>query len=84
MQLLAERYGFWNDDLPHPDPFHGQLAVDNPVTGKSNHGGIGALRHETLASAERQISGYERVLHRRGMKITSKPKKLQVRACDAV
>lgn len=47
MQLLAERYGFWNDDLPHPDPFHGQLAVDNPVTGKSNHGGIGALRHET-------------------------------------
>lgn len=33
MQLLGERYGFRND-LPHSDPFHGQLAVDNPVTGK--------------------------------------------------
>jgi len=38
----------------------------------------------SLASAKRQISGYARVLHRRGMKITSKPKKLQVRAYDAV
>lgn len=34
MQLLAERYRFWDDDVPHTDPFHGQLAVDNPVTGK--------------------------------------------------
>jgi hypothetical protein len=21
MQLLAERYGFWTDDIPHPGPF---------------------------------------------------------------
>jgi hypothetical protein len=34
MQLLAERYGFWDDDEPHPDPFNGQLAVNNPVAGK--------------------------------------------------
>jgi hypothetical protein len=25
MQLLAERYRFWDDDIPHPDPFHGRL-----------------------------------------------------------
>lgn len=25
MRLLVERYGFWTDDIPHPDPFHGQL-----------------------------------------------------------
>jgi hypothetical protein len=28
IQLLAERYGLWADDTPHPDPFHGQLSVD--------------------------------------------------------
>jgi hypothetical protein len=26
-QLLAERYGFWDDDIPHPDPFHGYLTI---------------------------------------------------------
>ena len=26
VRLLAERYGFWEDDVPHADPFHGQLA----------------------------------------------------------
>jgi hypothetical protein len=25
VRLLAERYGFWTDDIPHPDPFNGQL-----------------------------------------------------------
>ncbi|AMY20326.1 MULTISPECIES: hypothetical protein [Nocardiaceae] len=25
MQLLAERYMFWDDDIPHPDPFDGRL-----------------------------------------------------------
>ena len=34
MELLAERYGFWDDDVPHPDPFQGKLAVDSPVIGK--------------------------------------------------
>ena len=34
MRLLAERYGFWDDDVPHTDPFHGQLAVDNSETDK--------------------------------------------------
>jgi hypothetical protein len=24
----GERYGFWEDDVPHADPFHGQLAQD--------------------------------------------------------
>ena len=28
VRLLAERYGFWEDDVPHADPFHGQLAQD--------------------------------------------------------
>lgn len=28
VQLLAERYGFWSDDIPHPDPFNGMLAAD--------------------------------------------------------
>jgi hypothetical protein len=28
LRLLAERYGFWEDDIPHADPFHGQLAQD--------------------------------------------------------
>lgn len=26
MQVLAERYGFWADDVPHPDPFHGLVS----------------------------------------------------------
>lgn len=26
MQLLAERYGFWDDDMPNTDPFHGHGA----------------------------------------------------------
>ena len=28
VRLLAERYGFWEDDVPHADPFHGQLTQD--------------------------------------------------------
>lgn len=29
MQVLAERYGFWTDDVPHPDPFRGHLTLDD-------------------------------------------------------
>lgn len=29
MQLIAERYGFWDDDIPHSDPFHGHLTPSN-------------------------------------------------------
>ena len=29
MQLLAERYRFWDDDIPHPDPFHGWLTLSS-------------------------------------------------------
>jgi hypothetical protein len=29
VQLLADRYGFWDDDIPHHDPFHGRL---NPAS----------------------------------------------------
>jgi hypothetical protein len=28
VRVLAERYGFWDDDVPHDDPFHGLLARD--------------------------------------------------------
>jgi hypothetical protein len=28
VRLLGERYGFWEDDVPHADPFQGQLAHD--------------------------------------------------------
>ncbi len=31
MQLLAERYRFWDDDIPHPDPFHGWLTLGRGV-----------------------------------------------------
>jgi hypothetical protein len=34
MQLLAERYGFWDDDVPHPDHFDGQPIVNDPVAGQ--------------------------------------------------
>jgi hypothetical protein len=27
VRLLGERYGFWEDDVPHADPFHGQLTL---------------------------------------------------------
>lgn len=29
MQVLAERYGFWKDDIAHPDPFQKLLALSN-------------------------------------------------------
>jgi hypothetical protein len=28
VRVLAERHGFWDDDVPHDDPFHVQLAQD--------------------------------------------------------
>ncbi len=27
MQILEHRYGFWTDDIPHPDPFQGLLTT---------------------------------------------------------
>ena len=27
LQVLAERYDFWEDDVPHADPFHGRLTL---------------------------------------------------------
>jgi hypothetical protein len=27
MRVLEHRYGFWTDDIPHGDPFQGQLTT---------------------------------------------------------
>lgn len=29
VEVLGERFGFWADDIPHPDPFHGRLVAEN-------------------------------------------------------
>ena len=35
MQLVADRYRFWDDDIAHPDPFHGRLVAEK-LAGRGN------------------------------------------------
>jgi len=47
VRVLAERYGFWDDDVPHDDPFHGQLAQDGYVPSGTSPGRNGPLRGQS-------------------------------------